>query len=100
MNNRFELNDKFELLCDHVYFQPPETIKLTYPCIVYNLTQGDSKYANDMTYTFRKCYDVTIISKNPDEPLVNILPYKFMMCSMSTQFISEGLHHTVFRIYY
>ena len=37
----------------NVYFQPPESIKLSYPCIVYKRSTGDTQFANDIPYTFR-----------------------------------------------
>ncbi len=50
----------------HVYFQPPENIRLTYPCIVYERSSIDTNFADNNPYTNKKRYTVTVIDKNPD----------------------------------
>ena len=65
---RLELH---EILCTilgsrNVYFQPPESIKMNYPAIVYGLDDIDNQYANDGVYLSHRRYSVTVIDKNPD----------------------------------
>ena len=55
-NRRLELH---ELLCGllgsrHVYFQPPESVKMRYPAIVYNLDYIENKHADDGVYLSKK----------------------------------------------
>lgn len=84
----------------NVYFQPPESIKLSYPCIVYSFTTADTKYSNDKTYLFTHGYDVIYITKEPDDSMVDTLAYTFPMCMFTRQYISDNLYHYVYRIYY
>jgi hypothetical protein len=35
MAPRLQLQTLLETLTEHVYFQPPENLKVQYPCIVY-----------------------------------------------------------------
>ena len=54
MTRRNELHEKF---CDllgsrNVYFQPPESVRLVYPCIIYRLGNFNVKHADD---TFNVC---------------------------------------------
>lgn len=82
-----------------VYFQPPETVKMTYPCIVYTLDRIDTRYANDKPYLHDRAYTITIIDKNPDSEIpdrVSELP----MCSFTRKFTNDNLNHFVFRLYY
>ena len=51
---------------NHVYFQPPETAKIIYPCIVYNLSSADQRYADNRLYKKRDRYEITIITKDAD----------------------------------
>lgn len=101
MNKR---EDFHEILADalgyrNVYFQPPESLKINYPCIVYSKNSGESKFANNKLYTHMTRYDVTLIHKDPDSGIdarLLDMPY----CSFDRQFTKDNLNHTVFTIYY
>ena len=102
MASRLELHEE---LCDllgskNVYFQPPETIKLHYPCIVYQRNTGDTQFANNFPYTFKIQYLVTVITKDPDTDLINRIAMHFPMSRMDRHFTNQNLNHDVFMIYY
>ncbi len=96
--------DLHEILCEklgsrNVYFQPPESIKLKYPCILYELGDIWNYYANDSVYSKKKLYTLTIIDKDPDSELpevLNELPY----CEMDRFYTADNLNHWVFTLYY
>ena len=97
--SRLDLSAKLHEICDHVYFQPPETVRLTYPCIIYERRTGDTVYADDLPYRFTYCYTITYIDPDPDSevPLqIAALP----MCKMDRCFTSDNLNHTVFVLYH
>ena len=52
MANRLELQAIFEDLrgSQNVYFQPPESIKLKYPAIVYSRSDIQNEHADDSVY--------------------------------------------------
>lgn len=82
-----------------VYHQPPESVKLEYPCIVYSRIGVDEWRADNRSYIQNRRYQVTVIDPNPDSPipdLVNDLP----MCSMDLHFTKDRLHHDVFTLYF
>lgn len=84
---------------DHVYYQPPESIKLVYPCIVYSSDAPFVHHASNHVYHRRKAYEIVYISRNPDEEAVDKiadLPY----CSMSKPYTAENLYHYPYTIYY
>ena len=86
-------------LIGHVYFQPPENIKMTYPCIVYNREAMDLKFANNGLYLDKTRYSVTLIDSNPDSPvLANIM--KLPLTSFDRHFTSDNLNHDVFNVYF
>lgn len=102
MDRRLKLHEE---LCDilgsrNVYFQPPETVKMKYPCIVYERSDGDTQFANNIPYTFAIRYTVTIIGEDPDNPLVRRLALGFEKCIYDRHFTSNNLNHDVFKIYY
>lgn len=98
--HRLELDDIFREILgnNHTYFQPPESVKLQYPCIVYDRDIRTVK-ADDISYLYRCRYEVTLIAKDPDSELplkILDLPY----CSMDRHFTNDNLHHWVFTLYY
>lgn len=102
MDRRLKLHEE---LCDilgsrNVYFQPPETVKMKYPCIVYERSDGDTQFANNMPYAFALRYTVTLIDADPDNPLIKKLAYGFETCIYDRHFTSNNLNHDVFKIYY
>ena len=101
MGNRLALH---EALCDiletrNVYFQPPESIKLSYPCIVYSISSVDKRNANDSMYKSAVEYEVTIIDPDPDSEILDRiaqLPY----CVMDRHYVADNLNHDSFQLYY
>lgn len=83
---------------DNVYYQPPETLKLKYPCIVYKLDDIAKRSANNKVYKINKSYSVTLIHNNPDNDIVDKLTNS-SMCSFDRYFVSDNLHHYVFTFY-
>lgn len=102
MRPRIELDEKLrEILgSDHVYYQPPETMKIKYPCIIYSREAIDTTYADDKTYMAVNRYDVTIISKDPDFPLFDEFIFMFPMCRLNRPYTVNNLNHYSFTLYY
>lgn len=84
---------------NNVYYQPDENIRMTYPAIVYNLSDIDSRKANNISYTLTDGYLVTHIDRDPDSAVPKKLAL-FKHADFETKFVKDGLHHTVFNIYY
>lgn len=104
MASRLILHEKLKevLGSDKVFFQPPESVKLSYPCIIYNRANGDSTYANDMPYTYRNRYQITIIGRDPDEQttLVERMAMALPTVAYEREFVSDNLYHDVFELYH
>ena len=101
MSRRVELQTILEntLGSRNVYFQPPETVKMTYPCIVYSRNSVDATYANNSLYNHKIRYTVMLIDKNPDSLIVDKL-LKLPLCSFDRHYAKDNLNHDVFNIYY
>ncbi len=100
MNDRIELHDKLKQILgsEYVYFQPPESIKMVYPCIVYAIDDVDIKYADNKPYLYARRYILTVIDKDPDSKIPNellLLP----LCSFSRAYTGDNLNHWVFILY-
>lgn len=100
---RLQLQRKLEAIIGSggkVYFQPPESVKLEYPCIIYERARGDAEYADNGTYLFTKGYSVTCITRDPDSSIVDDMMNSFSMISYNRHFSSDNLNHDVFIIYW
>ena len=99
---RTELGNKLEEILDsgNVYFEPPESVKMSYPCIVYERSAGDTDFANNLPYRFNIRYRITLISKKPDNPVLGLLAMSIPAIQYERHFVSDGLHHDVFEVYY
>lgn len=101
MDRRLSLQEKLVniLGSNNVYFQPPESIKLQYPCILYERTDIDQMYADNQTYVSMVRYSLTLITRSPESNLVKKilnLPY----CSYDRYYAADSLNHDVFTLYY
>lgn len=100
MKARTELQALFEELLGsrNVYYQPPESVKMKYPAIVYSLEDFDSKHANNRPYMQSPYYQATLIDSNPESEFVmKILQIPY--CKFARHFKSDNLNHFVFNIY-
>lgn len=101
MNRRLELH---EVLCDilgsrNVYYQPPETLKMNYPSIVYSRNDIENEYGDNLAYVQNCAYSLILIDKNPDSSFVDKLA-KLPMCRFVRNYKSDNLNHDVFLIYF
>lgn len=101
MASRLELH---EVLCDilgsrHVYYQPPESVKMVYPAIVYSKNSIDIKHGDDLVYRQVVGYSVTLIDKDPDSEFVDKI-MQIPMCRFDRHYAADNLNHDVFTIYY
>lgn len=100
MDRRIELHHRLEeaLGSRNVYFQPPETLKLKYPCIVYSLESATDAHADNSLYRRMKRYTLTYITKDPDDPKLDTID-NLRYCSMNRGFVSDNLYHFVYTIF-
>lgn len=84
----------------NVYFQPPESIKLKYPCIIYNLSSIPSIYANNKVYKSHRRYQITYVTSDPDTEMIDKFLAEFEMVSFDRHFTADRLNHYIFTLYY
>lgn len=83
----------------NVYFQPPASLRMTYPAIVYSRSTIENTYADNSPYVQGVAYKLVVIDKNPDSGIVkkvSLLP----MCKHNSHYVSDNLYHDAFTIYY
>lgn len=101
MGSRLELHKELKeiLGSNYVYFQPPESIKMIYPCIVYERYDINNVFADDDIYIQPRQYRVTVIDENPDSDIVTRMS-KFKTARFNRHYVANNLNHDVFNIYY
>ena len=102
MASRIELQEKLEEILGSrtVYFQPPESRKLEYPCFIYNLASGRTKRADNNPYGHIREYTILLITKNPDNDLIDEMVYAFPMIRIDRTYAKDNLNHYVYSLYY
>nr|DAR78093.1 MAG TPA: tail completion protein [Caudoviricetes sp.] len=101
MNSRLELH---EVLCSvlgsrNAYFQPPASIKMKYPAIVYKRDTIVNSQANNEVYKQANKYQLIVIDQNPDSEIVQKIS-KLSRIRYDRHYVSDGLNHDVFTIFY
>lgn len=99
---RIALGDELKQIIGNsrTYFEPPESVKLTYPCIVYKRSGGHTDYADNRLYRFKAKYIVSHIRKEPDGQLIEEMLGHFANSSYDRSFQVDNLYHDVYTLYY
>ena len=102
MASRLQLQLELEELLgsENVYYQPPENLRMKYPCIRYNLSSGNTRFADNKPYSFDKEYSVTMIGYSVDEDMVKKIAMHFPKSRYDRQYKADNLVHDVFTIFY
>lgn len=97
--SRLDLHAILLTLAPHVYFQPPENIRLEYPCIIYRRDSAVTKFADNRPYRYKKRYQVMVIDQDPDSPI----PDKVADLPLSVferHYTADYLNHDVFNLFF
>lgn len=101
MAPRLELHNilKGILGSDHVYFQPPESVQMQYPAIVYERDTARTQFADNVPHRFTLRYKVTVISREPDSDF-HLKIAKLPMTTYERHFTTANLHHDVLNTFF
>lgn len=101
MSSRLTLHEELVLILGsrNVYYQPPESINMKYPAIVYSRSNIDNRFADNNVYSQFKSYDVIIIDENPDSLIVRKMS-EFKTAKFKRHYTVNNLNHDMFTIYY
>lgn len=83
-----------------VEFQPPPSYKLRYPVLVFEQSNGKTRFASNYPYTFTKKYNLTYITRNSDDSNVELIATHFMMIVMDRAYVADNLYHYAYTLYY
>lgn len=102
MDRRLLLQETLEALdpeVQKVYFQEPTNVAMKYPCIVYDLDEVETSYADNKPYRRVKRWKITVIDEDPDSDIwekVAALP----MCAFDRKYKADNLHHFVLNLFF
>ena len=96
---RMDLDAIFRSIAPNVYFQPPENLKLTYPCIIYSRDYTIKRAADNGAYAIHKRYLVTVIDRSPDSALFDKVLW-LPQCQHLRSFTKDQLNHSVYNLFY
>ena len=82
----------------NVYFQPPQSIQMEYPCIVYTYSGDTVFHADGAPYFTFDYYDVVLITKDPmpDTIMSNLLTIPYS--KFDRHYVGDNLHHFSYSI--
>lgn len=97
-DNRLELREKLSIFMEEcgetpkLYFQPAESVKLEYPCMIYHLKTLTSRKANDRPYHKTIAFDITYVTRSP----ASKVPTRMLaepLFAFDRYYTAENLHH-------
>lgn len=84
-----------------VYFQPPSSVHLEYPCWVVERAKVYQPKANNRTYLFQVGYRCMYMNRvEPDPEVLDMIPRRYECCQYQNHYVVDNIHHDVFLIYY
>lgn len=80
-----------------VYFQPPESVKLKYPAIIYSLSSIGNTHADNNVYRQDFSYELIVVEQSSEGAVTEAVS-RLPKCRHNRRYVSEGLCHDVFTI--
>ena len=101
MDRRKELQSLLESLLGsrNVYYDPPTNIQMKYDAIKYKVNNIGSTFADDTAYSLRKRYELIVIARKSDHPVIEKL-LRLPYCSHDRHYKADNLSHDVLTLYY
>ena len=99
MDKRLKLSEMLHEVfpSNNIYFQPPPTKQMKFPCIVYEFANYNTTFADNKPYQVNRQFRFTYIDSNPDTDM----PDKLIQLPHTVgerAYISDNMYHYPFRI--
>lgn len=101
MGSRLDLQKILESVkgVKKAYFQPPATVQLKYPCIIYELAGDRTQHADNIKYLRKKRYTLMVIDRDPDSEIYERL-LDLQFSAFDRFYTADNLNHWIISLYY
>lgn len=105
MASRLELHEE---LCgvlgdeNRVYFQPPASMYMEYPCIRYRKTGRQMVKANNSFYRVLDRYEIVVITEDPDDDEIGLAMIEHFgpRLGVENRYTADDLYHETYSLVY
>mgnify|MGYP007062228553 CR=1 FL=1 len=100
MRDRNELHDLLVKILgsESVYYQPPASVKINYPTIIYSKSDIQNVHADNKVFRQDISYEITVISKSPDCNAAEKIS-RLSKCRFNRHYVADNLYHDVFTLF-
>lgn len=95
--DRKSLDQTLRVFTNNVYYQPPATVKMSFPAIRYRRVGIDIRHADDDSYNQTRSYEIIVIDRDPDSELVTKVS-QLPGIRHGRSYQADGLNHDLFTI--
>ena len=101
MASRLNLQTMLESIAqnENVYFQPPSSVHMKYPAIIYRLDKINNKFANNKVYFQKRMYKVIVVDEDPESSIAQEIS-KLPSVISTGNYVSDNLNHFAFTLPY
>lgn len=105
MRTSDQLLQMLDILTNHanLYYEPPSGTLMMYPCMRITQADLDLKRADNKKYLATMAYTLTYITENDVDILIDPITSALLdleYCEFDRTYVSDNMHHYVFKIYY
>lgn len=104
LDRRLILDEKLRRILGNtnVYFEPPASLIMKYPCIRYKRSNIDVVFADNKVYLGKNRYEIIAIFEDADDDLPDRLLYnnEDLTLNLERPYVADGLHHYVFTTHF
>lgn len=98
---RLNLHNELKTLEDcEAYYQPPENLRIVYPCFVYRRIPGETHLADNQMYLYHRCWEIVFITEDSESTIREDMLRHFSRCRQIRDYVADNLYHHVFNLYY
>lgn len=85
---------------NNVYYQPPESSKINYPCILYELDNIHIRAADNLVYRRKYRFRITVVDTDATSDIADAVSKAFASIKYIRHYNSGELNHFVFTVNY
>lgn len=100
LDRRLELDARLRRILgsNNLYYEPPASFKMKYPCIRYSRSRIDTVNADNKVYLGNQRYEIIAIYYDVDSDIPERILHndEGLILSSDRHYVADGLHHDVF----